>query len=453
MRGQKRTALHSIRSESGQSLVIVALCMLVVMGVAAFGVDVATWYQKHHQAQVVADAAALAAANCLAKPNTGPTGYTCNSSTDVTDAQNVAVYYAAQNGLTLTASQVSVDTTTDQVTINASSSAPSLFARLFGVQNSNQSAAAAASWSGSAASCSTPGTGCDFMFANNSNCASSSNGISLTMSGTTTINGEIQSNSNISAVTSGNISLGTGTYGPNGSSTCSSSTIYSGKNPWANPPTQESVDLPWPIDYAKDFPACGGTGELACASNGYPSFCTNEGASITLTGGNGGNPISGNIYCAIGGGTKSIPSTWNGTVTITASGSSTTDDTFVGGTINYTVSGTTTLSPCGYTATGYTAANCNASVPTPVTGNYPIFYATGTSSTALNITISGSQAFNGDMFAPNGTAHLTWSGNKTVISCIEANNISGTVSGTFEGDGPVGGTTGGGSGGTDALIQ
>ncbi len=48
--------------------------MVVMLGMAALGIDVATWYTEHHQTQVVADSAALAAANCLAHPNIGPSG-------------------------------------------------------------------------------------------------------------------------------------------------------------------------------------------------------------------------------------------------------------------------------------------------------------------------------------------------------------------------------------------
>ena len=90
MRNQIIHVLHRLRCEqSGQSLIIVALAMTAMLGMAAIGIDVSTWYQKHHQAQVVADAAALAAANCLAHPNTGPSPQ-CSSSTDTTDATTVA---------------------------------------------------------------------------------------------------------------------------------------------------------------------------------------------------------------------------------------------------------------------------------------------------------------------------------------------------------------------------
>ena len=46
--------------------------------------------------------------------------------------------------------------------------------------------------------------------------------------------------------------------------------------------------------------------------------------------------------------------------------------------------------------------------------------ATGSSSSALRVTVSGNQILNGDLFAPNGTANLTMSGTQTLVTCIEA---------------------------------
>ena len=133
--------------DSGQSLVIISLSMVVFLGMAAFAIDVANWYTKHHQAQVVADSAALAAANCLAHPNVGASGSSCSSSTDVNDAKRSRSPYAAANGLTITTSQVVVDTANRKVTVNASAQTPAVFASVFGLHNTTEAATAAASWS------------------------------------------------------------------------------------------------------------------------------------------------------------------------------------------------------------------------------------------------------------------------------------------------------------------
>ncbi|MGH2860273.1 MAG: pilus assembly protein TadG-related protein [Solirubrobacteraceae bacterium] len=470
MRVPLRQVLRTLlRDECGQSLIVIVSSMTVLLGMAGFGIDAATWMVKHHDTQVVADSAALAAAQCLANPNQTSTMFVngsqrtvpeCISSADAGNAKKVAVDYAAANGLTISTSDVTV--ANDVVTVAATTSSPGIFARVFGMTTTTQSAHAGAGWTGGANTCTSPGgAGCDFMFAANSSCQSSSNGISFVDSGGATIQGDIQSNSNLSVVASGNNSFGTATYGPNTNGTCKTSTTASGTYPWSTAPTQATTDYPLPIDYTKDFPACGGSGELACIASGtlagYPSFCTNAGSSITLIGssGSGDNMISGNIYCASGSGTKSDPSTWNGSITITTSDNSTVYDydTFVAEKISFTGSGRDVLSPCGYSLSGYTASNCASGVPAPVTQNYPIFYATGSNSSALRLTVSGYQVFNGDAFAPNGTANLTMSGYQTLVMMIEANNISGTVSGIFKGDGPAAGTLGSPSGGSVTLVQ
>ncbi len=437
--------------------------MTVLLGVAAFGIDAATWMATHHRVQVGADAAAMAAADCLANPGhsgtivlsgTQTTVPACSSSSDTTDADTVAIDYAAANGLTISSSNVIIANNT--VTVTGAATSSGVFSKIAGIASTSQSAGAGASWINASNLCTSPGSGCDFMFADNSNCSSSSNGIAITASGNSTVSGNIQSNGNLGVTASGNISLGAGgSYGPNGTSTCSSSDTYSGHNPWSSAPTQAAQDIPFPIDYTQDFPACGnGSGQSACQTNGYPSFCTNAGASITLDGStNGDTAITNNIYCASGSGQPSKPSTWNGTITISMSGNNTLYDTFVGGSISFTGSGKDTVSSCGYAGSGYTAANCSSTVPAPTTANYPIFYATGTSSTAINVTVSGSQTLNGDLFAPKGTASLSMSGNKTLTTFIEANNISATMSGTLQGDGPAATNTGSSAGGTVQLVQ
>ena len=363
----------------------------------------------------------------------------------------------AANGLTINAGNVTV--ANNKVTVNASAASSGLLSRVAGISSTSQSAGAAASWTSTSSVCNNPSGGnCDFMFADKSTCRARTNGIDITASGNSTVDGNIQSNSNLDVIASGNISLGSGgSYGPNGQYTCSSSNTYSGHNPWTSPPTQSPSDVPFPIDYTKDFPACGGASQLACQSNGYPSFCTNSGANITLTGStNGDTAITNNIYCASGTGSKSDPSTWNGTIQIDLSGKNVLYDTFVGGSISFTGSGNDTLNACGYTASGFSATNCTASTPSPVTQNYPIFYATGTdcsNSCPLNVTVSGGQTFNGDMFAPNGTADLTMSGNKTLTTFIEANNIKVTMSGTMQGDGPTASNTGSSASGNVQLTQ
>ena len=77
-----------------QSVVVVVISMTLIFAVAAFAIDVGQWFAKHHQAQVSADAAALAAANCLALQQ-------CSSTTAAPgdDAYDKAVLYSNDNGV------------------------------------------------------------------------------------------------------------------------------------------------------------------------------------------------------------------------------------------------------------------------------------------------------------------------------------------------------------------
>jgi hypothetical protein len=173
--------------QQGQSLVLIILAMAVVLGMAALTIDVSSWYQKRHQAQVVADAAALAAANCLADAaSTNTTANTCTSTTDTTDATNVATTMAARNGVTIAGSNVIVGAT--DVTVTVPTQAPTFFAKV--AANLAQPAITARSVAsfkqgGTSFSCATSGSpSCFSLFAANTTCpllsTSRTQGLTLT---------------------------------------------------------------------------------------------------------------------------------------------------------------------------------------------------------------------------------------------------------------------------------
>jgi len=92
------TGLSRVRkSESGQTIVMVALSIVALMAVAALGIDVATLYTARAEAQRTADAAALAGAKAFVD-----TGLTSFRSTDLnftnvqTAAQAIATAQVAQ---------------------------------------------------------------------------------------------------------------------------------------------------------------------------------------------------------------------------------------------------------------------------------------------------------------------------------------------------------------------
>jgi hypothetical protein len=209
-------------------------------------------------------------------------------------------------------------------------------------------------------------------------------------------------------------------------------------NTFTSGPTAQAPSITWPIDYSTDFPACSGA---ACTGpGGTPSFCTSSStaASETLQSYNPINLTSGNIYCDVGTGTASTPSTWNGAITV----SGTAEATFVGGSV--TISGGDNLTACGYATAGYTASACSSAVPAPNTTNYPIIYAVQGGINASG----GGDTFLGDMFAPKGTVTI---GGGTETIFVEAKDISANGGG-ITGDGPSD-ATGSSLAGSVALLQ
>jgi hypothetical protein len=112
--------------------------MSLIVGVAAFAIDVAQWQVAHHKAQVTADATALAAANCLSSTQ-------CTQITQNGDAMTAGQTVANKNGYTNSSLTFAFTSSTVKVTVNTSQS--SSFARLFGILSTNISTSATASYS------------------------------------------------------------------------------------------------------------------------------------------------------------------------------------------------------------------------------------------------------------------------------------------------------------------
>lgn len=478
MRVLLRGALRTFRGdESGQSLIVIVSAMTVLLVIAAFAIDTANWMVRHHDAQVVADSAALAAAQCLAEPNqpasidvngTPQTLTPCSDSTDTQHAQDVAVAYAAANGVTISDSDVTFSGKV--VTVKASTNTPTVFARVTGIGSASQTAQAGAGWTASS-SCTSAGQNCDFMFANSNSCSSASPALNVSTQGKATIEGNIQTNGYLYADGTGNAGgiHGTGNFGsncPNGSE------VDGNHDPWkTGDPTQASAPMTWPIDYSKDFPACDtASGGQPCGTNGYPTWCTDGGANWTFNDTILADKASpGRIYCASGlDGNPHDPSTWDGSITINMSGSNVIEDTFVGATISYSGAGGDTFSACGWTATGFSAANCSLA-PAPTTPNYPLFYAVGhdpnsaacaagtdpATSCAFSMHSNGNLTLDGDMFVENGTGSFSFNGDQTAADTfIEANTITAKLAGNVKGDGPpVDNGDGTGGPGSISLVQ
>ncbi len=442
------------REEGGQSLIVVTLAMVVVMGVSAMAIDVATWYQKHHQAQVVADAAALAAANCLANPGAhSGLGPSCTSGSDVSAAQQVAIDYAAHNGVTLSVSQVSIDTTKGTVSVTANTTAPAFFANLLGIHSATQTAAATAGWSAGSTPCNTTAQAageCYAIYAANQTCGTG-NGL-VTNETSEQINGAVHSQgslniSNGSFAYLGPITYSSGncTYTAQQNATIASGGSFHTPTAGANQPAGF-----WPLDYSKVFSACSATGTYQCTTSagtngvaGSPSYCTyattsTSGFTFGWVNNSDEIPTSGNIYCSIGSGNPSDPSTWNGPINFTnganvGSSGDPVSATFIGG---YVHASSSVL----YLTPASKADNC-------------LVYATDGDSAAGGAAIefgNGTYNFGGTMFGPNGTVNLN--STSATAAFLEAQNVD-IVNLSFAGDGPTVTATGATSSGGDSLQQ
>ncbi len=431
-RQPKRSAVR-LRGEDGQSLVILVAAMFVVIMIAAFAIDLSSWYQKHHQQQVAADAGALAAANCLANQSAGNGGgNTCTSASDTTDAGGVATSIADTNQAnTATASFANTTqgavSAVKNVTVTTSAPDSSFFSRLIGL-SPTATAVAVASVYTNAKDCSTSGVGCLMFYAAANNCNSAS--ITFQVGNSVNLNGGILTNGpiNDSVGSGGNfggyISDGSGT-------TCNTNTNFKNNATFAHSPTQQTIDYGssttpnWPINYAADFPACSGSGAAptnctsSAATNGVsgsPNYCTFASTSSLTTSADG-------VYCGIGTGAgvnPANPATWTGSV----SGGTTGKVTMIGQNVSFQ----------GGILTAYS--------------NNLLAYATGTSATAFDGT-GGNTTWTGDVFVPNGGATIS-GGNVGFTGFIQAQTINYT-GGASTGDGP---TYGGGTGnfsGTDSL--
>src|SRR5581483_3671791 len=156
--------------------------------------------------------------------------------------------------------------------------------------------------------CVTPGNTCYAIFAADTSCTSGHYGVTFNGAGDV-VTGGVHSNGSIDLI-GGSQKLGPTTYG-NGSG-CTVTTGGSGDT-YSSGPTAEAP-LSWPLDYSKILTACGATGQVACSGpGGTPSYCTVASTSTITIGPGAAN----GVYCAVGTGRASDPSTYTGYIDLT----------------------------------------------------------------------------------------------------------------------------------------
>lgn len=118
------------RNERGQAVVLMVISMVAMLGMAAFVLDVGAWYRTKRHLQGTADAAALAGAQKLPE-NPGA-------------ARSLALTYADENGGNVSPSDISVNASSDTITVTARRTDPGFFSGVLGIANAKIDARAKA---------------------------------------------------------------------------------------------------------------------------------------------------------------------------------------------------------------------------------------------------------------------------------------------------------------------
>ena len=357
------------RDERGQSLIIVVLAMLAVFALAALAIDVADWYQARHQAQVAADAGALAGAQNL---NTSTTAANADAS-----AYAVGGPTAEKNssGQTITVagndpggSATVTEPTSTTVKVTVSKAAPIFFAGVFGLHPTVSASATASNVSG-------PVIPSAIFAGETGNCTGNSgNPHGVILSGSVTVTGGIYSNDG---------------FNPNGGPTYTGSDVFTTNCAPPTGGTEETAPVNYPLDYS-----AGTLTSTLLNSCTYSDSTPPPGMS-----GSAGN-------------------TWNVTATSTP-----TVYCDPNGTINLSGSGSVTAYASNV---GFANGSSVSGALTDPAGEQLLAYQTGTASQ----TFSGNGSLTGVIFYPNATFKYT--GTTTFTGFVEANIVvmDGTINGT-----------------------
>ena len=422
--------------------------MTLIVLLAAIAIDASDWFVKHHQAQVTADSAALAAANYMSEGGAGGT------------ATTYATSYAQKNGLPIAPTNVTVDTGAETVTVTVPTTGPLFFAGISLGSGPSISARAVASWA--IRDCATASQNCAFAYAADNVCSANTgvndvgnngpfnHGITISKTGTgngPAIIGDIISASEITATNNGNPSYTSTAVYPLTESSVSCVGTNSPTPAKPKPFTSvvnRAVQSKWAIDYSAIYPACPGTstlfGTVKCVSDpnksgvSFPSYCTAADDSTSSTTVTLSSVNANNIYCDAGTGTTTDPSTWNGSLNITAGGAGVTDDArYITGTVDFNVPSNTTLGPAAGNVMIAYAAACNNSTPLPTTCKS----SPATSLPAVYFTSNGNATLKGDVFAPAGVIDSQLGGTPTITGFLQGWDVVYQANGTVVGQGPL----------------
>jgi hypothetical protein len=126
------------RNEKGQVLVLVALAIFALLGLAALGIDVGYMYSVRHELQRSADTGALAGASAFTTGDWNDTSMALDHPRGIADSR--ARDFASRDMVVRTTLDPAADVAVtfpqlDQIRVVTSRTAPLFFARIFGIAN------------------------------------------------------------------------------------------------------------------------------------------------------------------------------------------------------------------------------------------------------------------------------------------------------------------------------
>ncbi len=274
--------IHTIRRRAGDErgvvLVLTAMLLVALLGMAALAIDTGSFAVARARAQAAADAAALAAADDLADGNASSAAGDATTYADTNDP-GASVTISTPYGGSPTEAQITVNKTV-----------PSAVGEVFGSSSTPVSATAVAS--GSAI------TPSGALFASDENCGVG-DGITIENNSALTISGSVQS-------------LGGLTIEGNATPSTLDAAAYGGPNDCSDTVTDQTTFSSGPT-----FSGSGFTSWPKNYSSVYPSACTYTASSISFSNISNASEPSG-VYCATGTVTISNDHNVSGNITLIA---------------------------------------------------------------------------------------------------------------------------------------
>jgi Flp pilus assembly protein TadG len=435
------------RNESGQVLVVTALCMLVLIGMLGIALDVGWLYRAKRNVQIAADAAAVAAALDFKYNGSGTSNTTAGRAAS---AQNGITNGVGGAVVTINIPPADGPNASSNGYVEAIVTVPTstLFMNLLGSHSVTVGArAVVGTGSGSGCIWTLARSGADISYTGSGglkaqNCniyddSSASDAMQLTGSGT---------------ITAKSIGI-TGNYSNVGSGTISPNPV-TGMAPAADPLSSLSAPTIPSGTCSGGTYTNNGTTNVTLTAGAYCTVVNNGSGNITIPSGDYtsiSNTGSGTLTLDSGNYiiTGSLTNTGSGTVnlgagnyTIGGSFSSTGSSSIALGSGLYEVAGNLTLTGSGplsgsgitfYTQGSTTvtgSGNLSLTAPTSGADSGILFFQSRSDSSAMAITGSSGSTIQGIIYAPDAALTLTGSGSMTVSVDIIVDSLTETGSGT-----------------------